>query len=216
MRSKKKIIITTFIGAIMLLAGCHSVGTDQEQKDNKKTDSETVKIEDIDWNVGEGIIDGDRHIVMNYVNNSKLDIVYFGLDYTEKEEITEEEKQKYMVKYAMQRYTKESCEKIVMIIDTIYHWYDVSSEEAEKVFMYAEEKHVTSSEAIEKTIGGMGLEELAEFTTEVYPKIKQIYDNTLLRTIANASKETMNIYSIVNVLANTFEKKDSNNENKES
>ena len=94
MRSKKKIIITTFIGAIMLLAGCHSVGTDQEQKDNKKTDSETVKIEDIDWNVGEGIIDGDRHIVMNYVNNSKLDIVYFGLDYTEKEEITEEEKQK--------------------------------------------------------------------------------------------------------------------------
>mgnify|MGYP000031395188 CR=1 FL=1 len=37
-----------------------------------------------------------------------------------------------MVKYAMQRYTKESCEKIVMIIDTIYHWYDVSSEEAEK------------------------------------------------------------------------------------
>ena len=93
MRSKKKIIITTFIGAIMLLAGCHSVGTDQEQKDNKKTDSETVKIEDIDWNVGEGIIDGDRHIVMNYVNNSKLDIVYFGLDYTEKEEITEEEKQ---------------------------------------------------------------------------------------------------------------------------
>ena len=32
---------------------------------------------------------------MNYVNNSKLDIVYFGLDYTEKEEITEEEKQKF-------------------------------------------------------------------------------------------------------------------------
>lgn len=130
--------------------------------------------------------------------------------------LTEEEKQKYMFKYAMQRYTKESCEKIVMIIDTIYHWYDVSSEEAEKVFMYAEEKHVTSSEAIEKTIGGMGLEELAEFTTEVYPKIKQIYDNTLLRTIVNASKEAMNIYSMVNVLANTFEKKDSNNENKES
>lgn len=62
----------------------------------------------------------------------------------------------------------------------------------------------------------MGLEELAEFTTEVYPKIKQIYDNTLLRTIANVAKEAMNIYSIVNVLANTFEKKDSNNENKES
>ena len=62
-------------------------------------------------------------------------------------------------------------------------------------------------EAIEKTIGGMGLEELAEFTTEVYPKIKQIYDNTLLRTIANVAKEAMNIYSIVNVLANTFEKK---------
>ena len=50
MRSKKKIIITTFIGAIMLLAGCHSAGTDQEQKDNKKSDSETVEIEDIDWN----------------------------------------------------------------------------------------------------------------------------------------------------------------------
>ena len=33
--------------------------------------------------------------MMNYVNNSKLDIVYFGLDYTEKEEITEEEKQKF-------------------------------------------------------------------------------------------------------------------------
>lgn len=93
MRSKKKIIITTFIGAIMLLAGCQSAGTDQKHKDNKKSDSETVKIEDIDWNVGEGIIDGDRHIVMNYVNNSKLDIVYFGLDYTEKRGITEEEKQ---------------------------------------------------------------------------------------------------------------------------
>lgn len=32
---------------------------------------------------------------MNYVNNSKLDIVYFGLDYTEKGGITEEEKQKF-------------------------------------------------------------------------------------------------------------------------
>lgn len=41
MRSKKKIIITTFIGAIMLLAGCHSVRTDQEQKDNKK---QTLKL----------------------------------------------------------------------------------------------------------------------------------------------------------------------------
>ncbi len=33
---------------------------------------------------------------MNYVNNSKLDIVYFGLDYTEKEEITEERKTKVL------------------------------------------------------------------------------------------------------------------------
>lgn len=130
--------------------------------------------------------------------------------------LTEKEKQKYMVKYAMQRYTKESCEKIVMIIDTIYHWYDVSSEEAEKVFVYAEEKHVTPSEAIEKTIGGMGLEELAEFATEVYPKIKQIYDNTLLRTTANVTKGAMAVYSMVNVLSNVFQKEDSNDKNKES
>ena len=130
--------------------------------------------------------------------------------------LTEKEKQKYMVKYAMQRYTKESCEKIVMIIDTIYHWYDVSSEEAEKVFVYAEEKHVTPSEAIEKTIGGIGLEELTEFATEVYPKIKQIYDNTLLRTTVNVTKGAMAVYSMVNVLANVFAKEDSNDKNKES
>ena len=109
-----------------------------------------------------------------------------------------------------------ATQKRIMIIDTIYHWYDVSSEEAEKVFVYAEEKHVTPSEAIESTIGGMGLEELAEFATEVYPQIKQIYDNTLLRTTANVAKGAMEVYSMVNVLANIFSKEESNDKNKES
>ena len=33
---------------------------------------ETIKIEDIDWNVDEGIVDGERFVLTEYTNNSPL------------------------------------------------------------------------------------------------------------------------------------------------
>lgn len=50
--------------------GTSSVDVKEETgSDETITVDETVKIEDIDWSVDEGIVDGDRFVLMEYTNN---------------------------------------------------------------------------------------------------------------------------------------------------
>mgnify|MGYP005610703415 FL=1 len=47
---------------------------EESNLEEKVAIDETIKIEDIDWNVDEGIVDGERFVLMEYTNNSPLDL----------------------------------------------------------------------------------------------------------------------------------------------
>jgi len=115
MISRKKLQSILAITLIVLLtAGCggangtavnssnsstNNPGSDsmdvKEESDQEETTTldETVKIEDIDWSVDEGIVDGDRFVLMEYTNNSPLSLMGFKIEFTEQAGITDEQKE---------------------------------------------------------------------------------------------------------------------------
>lgn len=68
-----------------------SKAEEEPEKEEKKSE-EAPKIEDIEWSIEEGIVDGDRKVVMNITNNSEVALAGFDINFTEKDGITEEEK----------------------------------------------------------------------------------------------------------------------------
>jgi len=56
---------------------------------------EKINIDDIVWEVDEGIIDGDRFILLSYTNNTPYAIASLEIAFKEKSDITEEEKEIY-------------------------------------------------------------------------------------------------------------------------
>ena len=80
---------------LSLLAGCSNNSSKSDGKIETDSKSNNLKIEDIDWSVDEGIVDGDRYVMLSYTNNSKYTISYFEISFSEKSDITEEQKAKY-------------------------------------------------------------------------------------------------------------------------
>jgi len=82
------------VSMVGFLCACNSSeGEKTPSSDN--TQSNSIKIEDISWNVDEGIIDGDRYVLLNYKNNSKYTISSFEITFKEKTGVTDEEKENF-------------------------------------------------------------------------------------------------------------------------
>ena len=80
---------------LSLFAGCGNNSSKSDGKIETDSKSNDLKIEDIDWSVDEGILDGDRYVMLSYSNNSKYTISNFEITFIEKSDITEEQKTKY-------------------------------------------------------------------------------------------------------------------------
>jgi len=80
---------------LSLFAGCGNNATKSDSKVEKESKSNDLKIEDIDWSDDEGIVDGERFVMLSYTNNSKFTISNFEITFSEKSDITEEQKTKY-------------------------------------------------------------------------------------------------------------------------
>ena len=93
MQTQKIISRCTLLATALCLVGCSNNSTTTDNPGNP-TSNETnaIKIEDIAWNVEEGIVDGDRFVLLDYTNNTPYTITGFELTFTEKPDITEEEK----------------------------------------------------------------------------------------------------------------------------
>lgn len=78
----------------------------QDETNNETTDEEEneingeesleeenrISMDDIVWEVDEGIIDGERLVLLNYTNNTPYTIAGFEITFKEKSDITEGEK----------------------------------------------------------------------------------------------------------------------------
>lgn len=65
------------------------------EEDDSSSAEEKIRIEDIAWNVDEGIIGGDRCVILDYTNNTPYTVADFEITFKERSDITEEEKQAF-------------------------------------------------------------------------------------------------------------------------
>ena len=102
----KKIKIFAIFAVVLSMAtcfvGCGNSETTDKPGSSEKTDkpgsgvvTEKINIEDIAWNVDEGIVDGDRYVLLNYTNNTQYTLTNFEITFKEKAGVTEEEKVKF-------------------------------------------------------------------------------------------------------------------------
>lgn len=81
---------------LSIAAGCGSTGQSATNKpvgeQAKNTSSnEEITIEQLPWNVEEGIDNGDRRVMVSFTNNTNRDITEFEVDYSLKADITDEQ-----------------------------------------------------------------------------------------------------------------------------
>jgi len=76
------------------LCACNSSNGEKTPSSNIAK-SNSIKIEDIAWNVDEGIIDGDRYVLLGYTNNSEYTISSFEITFKEKLDATDDEKEHF-------------------------------------------------------------------------------------------------------------------------
>ena len=81
---------------VVCFTGCgSSEKTDKPDKSNSNTIKEKINIEDIAWNVDEGIVDGERYVLLTYTNNTQYTLTNFEITFKEKAGVAEEEKTKF-------------------------------------------------------------------------------------------------------------------------
>ncbi len=71
-----------------------SAEPEKEEKEEKKS-NEAVSIEDINWNVDESVVDGDRTVVMSLTNNSQYTLAGFDISFVEKDDLSGEDKEAF-------------------------------------------------------------------------------------------------------------------------
>lgn len=80
----------------LVCVGCGTDSTNQNATNEPKKEASSIKIEDIDWAVDEGVDNSKRYVMLSYTNNSKLTISEIEMTFSEKSDITEEQKTKYL------------------------------------------------------------------------------------------------------------------------
>ena len=89
----KKFILSVMTLGLLLL-GCSSSETTKSEI-VKGSDAQQISIEDLDWTIEEKNQDGERYIMMDLVNNSPYTIMELNITFTEKKDVSEEEKEAF-------------------------------------------------------------------------------------------------------------------------
>ena len=97
MKLNKKMIMLCIWVLSLLMTGCSAENSEKDthNKETKGNEPQTVKIDEVDWNIDENIVDEKRCVVLDYTNNSNCTIVDFELSFKAKNDITDKEKEKF-------------------------------------------------------------------------------------------------------------------------
>lgn len=88
--TKKFTILAVILSMVVCFTGCGNIETNPTTGNGEK-----INITGISWNVDEGIVDGDRYVLLNYTNNTQYTITSLEITFKEKTDITEEEKETF-------------------------------------------------------------------------------------------------------------------------
>lgn len=104
----KRFWLAAVTGVLALaLAGCSGSGVseggaggDSGASAVVEVKDDAIKIDEIDWVVQEEVIDGNRCVGFSYVNNSKYAMVSFGIRFTQRDDVTDEQRSVFDSMYA--------------------------------------------------------------------------------------------------------------------
>lgn len=88
-------IFAIILSMVLCFAGCSNSEKSNESASNnnqENTAKQNINIEDIAWSVDEGVVEGDRYVLLDYTNNTSYTILEFKITFKERKDITEEEK----------------------------------------------------------------------------------------------------------------------------
>ena len=85
--------LATLLSLTMVLGftGCTGENNGGTVFDTAFSAKDAIKIEDIDWNVTESVMDGERFVSFNYTNNSKFTILDIEMEFVQKSNVTKEQ-----------------------------------------------------------------------------------------------------------------------------
>lgn len=92
MRKLIKVII--FMCMVIIVGGCNSNNKETIENNDTKVASK-MDVNKISWKVRQGIVDGERYALFDYTNNTSFTVTHFELTFKEKDNLKNEEKEKY-------------------------------------------------------------------------------------------------------------------------
>ncbi|MCR5702442.1 MAG: hypothetical protein K6G76_09885 [Lachnospiraceae bacterium] len=118
----RKMSVCFLVGlSIVMLTACGGNGNSQSSNKSSKdkgyeesAEKMELKIEDIDWQVEESILDGEKFLSLNYTNNSDYTIMDVEIKFKQKEGITKEQ---------------------LSVFDEYKETYDYSDEEVAEIYI---------------------------------------------------------------------------------
>lgn len=90
LRKTIKVLFTMILGFGLL--GCSNSTNGNQNSSSNKTAS---TIEDIEWSVKESMVDGEIYVLLDFINNSDYTITGLSMNFKERDDITEEEKDSF-------------------------------------------------------------------------------------------------------------------------
>lgn len=101
-RNWKGSLLTVILVGTLMLVGCGDSGSGASNNGKNKSATKLLpsypKIDQLDWRVDSGVVDEQRRVLMDYTNNSKYTIVEFDLTFTQKSDVTDEQRQEELDK----------------------------------------------------------------------------------------------------------------------
>lgn len=106
MKKRKTLASLLALSMVFGLTGCFGKNNGNNDSENSNTMNEkgsdtvfdadfsakdAIKIENIDWNVTESVMDGDRFVSFNYTNNSEYTILDVEMNFVQKSNVTKEQ-----------------------------------------------------------------------------------------------------------------------------
>ena len=88
---KKALAALLSMTMVLGFTGCTGENNGGTVFDTAFSAKDAIKIEDIDWNVTESVMDGERFVSFNYTNNSKFTILDIEMEFVQKSDVTKEQ-----------------------------------------------------------------------------------------------------------------------------
>lgn len=105
---RKTIALLGTAALVLALSACSGgTATDGGSRDAQTATSasaempdDAIKMEEIDWTVGEQIVDGERRVGFSYINGSGYALVGLEIDFVQSEDVTDEQRSVFADMYA--------------------------------------------------------------------------------------------------------------------